>query len=112
LERERPEVVIVFGEMIRLKFDLIKLFYMKGLSQKIGDGTCITALLNVLDVIEQDKQNFFQHAHSAMCSEEAIGEMVQSLINYTRKAFYQIFSNDFLQFKMFLQFIYSIGRYR
>jgi len=74
---------------------------MKGLSQKIGDGTCTTALLNVLDVIEQDKQNFFQHAHSAMCSEEAIGEMVQSLINYTRKAFYQIFSNDFLQFKMY-----------
>ena len=75
LQRERTEVLIAFGEMIRLKFHLIKLFYMKGLSQKIGDGTCITALLNVLDVIEQDPQNFFQHAHSAMCSEE------------TRKAF-------------------------
>jgi hypothetical protein len=103
LRQERTEVAIAFYELIWLKFDLIKLFYLKGLSQKISHGTNITAFHNALDAIEQDPQNFFEHIHSAMCSEKkrAFGEMVQNFINDTRKAHAQIFTKDFLQFTMY-----------
>ena len=65
MEMEPSEEAIV-GYMAALNENLIKLFDLKGLSDKIIQGMNITSLHNAMDAIEQDPEN----------SKAVMGEMV------------------------------------
>ncbi len=82
--------------MARLNFALEKLFDLKGLSDKITQGSNITVLHKAMDAIEQDPGNFFECDQAIMCSrgnsKAAMGELLKHLIDHTRVAHYEITS--------------------